>query len=202
MSLGMNKWIIRSLLLGLLLASVAIRASSRNYDGARVSINEAILHLMASQGFSYAGTTSFGGGALYSMVFDTPYCSRPLQIAPTYRTFQANALFDNIGAPGDARGFAYLGVVSRRPDRRDIFFEHVKQRGLELFGMTPYQIDSMMVMISEPQGCDIASRIDWKMLWERDHRSRSDTLTMHRTSADCTTDRRSDAPKNQRLIVF
>jgi hypothetical protein len=137
-----------------------------------VDINDAILHLMASRGFSYAGTTTFEEGALNSMAFDSPFCRRPLQIVPTERTFEANALFDNVGASGDARIFAYLGVVSRWANRRDLFFEHFEQRALELVSMSPYQIDSKMVMISEPEGCDIASRIDWTMLWKRDYRSR------------------------------
>jgi hypothetical protein len=169
----MNRWIIRCLLLGLFFASVTIRATSGNQDGAGVDINEAILHLMASRGFSYTGTTTIEDGALNSMAFDTPFCRRPLQIVPTDRTFEANALFDKIGASGDARIFAYLGVISRRADRRDMLFEHFKQRVLELIGMTPYQLDSKMVMISEPEGCDIASGIDWKLLWQRDYRSRA-----------------------------
>lgn len=168
----MNKWIIRSLLAGLLVASVIIRATSGNYDGAGVNIHEAILHLMTGRGFSYIGTTSIEDDALNSMVFDTPYCRRPLQIVPTDRTFEAYPFFDQIGAPGDTRIFTYLGVVSRRADRREMFFEHFKQRALELVGMTPYQLDSKMVMISEPEGCDIASRIDWEKLWKRSYRSR------------------------------
>jgi hypothetical protein len=172
MTPGMNNWIVRGLLLGLLLSSITIRATSGNDAGASVSISEAILHLMASRGFSYRGTTNIESGALVSMVFDTPHCSRPLQVVPTLRNFQANAFFDQIGAPGDARSFAYLDQVSRQADSRGMFFDYVKQRALELVGMTSYQPDSAMVMISEPEGCDIASGIDWTMLWKKDFRSR------------------------------
>jgi hypothetical protein len=106
------------------------------------------------------------------MAFDSPRCGRPLQVAPTARTFEAYTLFDQIGAPGDARSFAYLDRVTRQADSRGMFFEHVKQRALELAGMMSFQPDGLMVMISEPEGCDIASSIDWTMLWRKDFRSR------------------------------
>ena len=172
MTPGMNNWIVRGLLLGLLLSSITIRATLGNDAGMTVPVNEVVLHLMASRGFSYRGTTNIENDALVSMVFDTPYCSRPLQVVPTARTLQAYTFFDQIGAPGDARSFAYLGQVSRQADSRGMFFEHVKQRALELVGMMSYQPDGIMVMISEPEGCDIASRIDWTMLWKKDFRSR------------------------------
>jgi hypothetical protein len=159
-------------MLGLLLSSIAVRTTVGNAAGASVPIGEAILGLMAARGFSYAGSSVVDGDALVSMAFATPSCDRPLQIAPTLRNFQAKALFGQVGASSDARSFAYLGRVSRRQESRGMFFEHLKQRALELVGMTPYELDSMMVMISEPEGCDIASRIDWSSLWKKDFRSR------------------------------
>jgi hypothetical protein len=168
----MNNWIARGLLLGLLLSSAIIKGTSGNDPGASVPIKEAVLHLMGSRGFSYRGTTSIENDALNSMVFDTPYCNRPLQVVPTFINFQAYTFFDQIGAPGDARSFAYLDQVSRQVDSRGMFFEHVKQRALKLVGMMSYQPDGTMVMISEPEGCDITSRIDWTMLWKKDFRSR------------------------------
>jgi hypothetical protein len=172
MAPGMNNWIVRTLLLGLLLCSGVVRATVANDAGATVPLKEAILGLMARRGLSFAGGSSIEGGTLVSMAFATPSCNRPLVVTPTSRTFQAKALFEQIGAPGDARSFAYLGRVSRRQDSRDMFFEHLKQRALELLGMTSYEPDSIMVMISEPEGCDLASRIDWTMLWKKDFRSR------------------------------
>jgi hypothetical protein len=168
----MNKWIIRSLLLVSLLASVTIRATLGNYARSSVNINDAVLHLMAIHGFSYDGTTRIEGGALNAMLFHSPSCGRPIQIVPTSSYFEGRSLFDHIGASGDGQKFAYLSQVWRREDRLGIFFEHVKHRTLELIGITPYQPDHTMVMISEPKGCDIASRIDWSILWEMDYRSR------------------------------
>jgi hypothetical protein len=172
MTRGANNWIVRGLLLGLLLSSITVRATMGNDAGASATIDEAILRLMASQGLSYRGTNNIANGALVSMVFDAPHCSRPLQIVPTARTMEAYTFFDQIGAPGDARSFAYLDRVWRQADSRGMFFEQVKQRALELIGKMSYQPDGLMAMISEPEGCDIASRIDWTMLWKRDFRSR------------------------------
>jgi hypothetical protein len=168
----MNNWIVRGLLLGLLLCSVAIKATSGSDAGESVTINQAVLHLMASRGFSFRETIDTDGELLKGMVFDTPTCGRPLQIAPTYHNYQAKTLFDHIGAAGDARIFAYLGLVSREKDSLGMFLEHVKQHALKLVGLTAYQIDGVMVMITEPAGCDIATRIDWTMLWKKDFRSR------------------------------
>lgn len=168
----MNKLIPRGILLGLLLSSASIRATTGNNLRASVPIREAILQLLANHGYSYRGSMNIEEDALTSMIFDTPSCGRPLQVAATVRTFQAKPFFDQIGAAGDVRIFAYLGQVSRRADSRSLFFEHLKQRLLEVVNMTSYEPDSMMVMISEPKGCDIASKVDWTMLWKKEFRER------------------------------
>jgi hypothetical protein len=168
----MNNWIIRGLLLALLLGSVAIKVVLENDGGENVRLDDAVMKFMAGRGFSYTGTIDADGELLKPMVFGTPYCGRPLQVAPTSRTFQAKALFDHIGSAGDARFFAYLGLITRAEDSRGMFIEHLEQRALELFGLSSYELDSMMVVISEPAGCDIASRIDWSTLWKKDFRSR------------------------------
>ncbi len=168
----MNNWLVRGLLLALLLCSAAIKATSQNDGGENVHIDEAIMNFMASRGFSFKRTIDFDGELLNPMVFDTPSCGRPIQVAPTSRNFQAKTLFDHVGAAGDARFFAYLGLITQRDDSRGMFIEHLKQRALELLGLSSYELDSMMVVISEPAGCDIASRINWSTLWKKDFRSR------------------------------
>ncbi len=69
-----------------------------------------------------------------------------------------------------------------------MFIEHLKQRALELLGLSSYELDSMMVVISEPAGCDIASRIDWSTLWKKDFRSHivNDKLAAGREAATAT----------------
>ncbi len=168
----MNNWLVRGLLLALLLCSAAIKATSQNDGGENVHIDEAVMNFMSSRGFSFKRTIDIDGELLNPMVFDTPSCGRPIQVAPTSRNFQAKTLFDHVGAAGDARFFAYLGRITQRDDSRGMFIEHLKQRALELLGLSSYELDSMMVVISEPAGCDIALRIDWSTLWKKDFRSR------------------------------
>jgi hypothetical protein len=167
----MNNWLVRGLLVALLLCSAAIKATSQNDGGKNVRIEEAVMNFMASRGFSFNRTIDVDGELLNAMVFDTPSCGRPLQVAATSRNFQARTLFDHVGAADDARFFAYLGLITQRDDSRGMFIEHLKQRALELLGLSSYELDSMMVVISEPAGCDIASRIDWSTLWKKDFRS-------------------------------
>jgi hypothetical protein len=167
----MNNWLVRGLLLALLLCSAAIKATSQNDGGENVRLDEAVMNLMANRGFSFKGTIDTDGELLKPMVFDTPSCGRPIQVASTSRNFQAKTLFDHVGAAGDARFFAYLGLITQREESRGMFIEHLKQRALELLGLSSYELDSMMVVISEPAGCDIASRIDWSTLWKKDFRS-------------------------------
>jgi hypothetical protein len=168
----MNNWIVRGLLLALLLGSVAIKVVWENDGGQDVRLEEAIMKFMASRGFSFKGTIDADGELLKPMVFGAPSCGRPLQVAPTSRTFQARALFDHLGSAGDARFFAYLGLITQREDGRGMFIEHLKQRALELLGLSSYELDSTMVVISEPAGCGINSRLDWSTLWKKDFRSR------------------------------
>ncbi|HEY8136681.1 MAG TPA: hypothetical protein VIF61_02495 [Methylocystis sp.] len=167
----MNNWLVRGLLLALLLCSAATKATSQNDVGGNVHIEEAVRNFMISRGFSFKRTIDVDGELLTPMVFDAPSCGRPLQVAPTSRNFQARTLFDHVGAAGDARFFAYLGLITQREESRGMFIEHLKQRALELLGLSSYELDSMMVVISEPAGCDIASRIDWSTLWKKDFRS-------------------------------
>ena len=156
--------------------------------GEDVHIDDALMNFMASRGFSFKGTIDSDGELLKPMVFDTPSCGRPLQVAPTFRNFQAKALFDHVGAVGDARYFAYLGLITQREDSRGMFIEHLEQRALELLGLSSYELDSMMVVISEPAGCDIASRMDWSTLWKKDFRSHiaKDKLAAIREDATAT----------------
>lgn len=167
----MNSWLVRGLLLALLLCSAATKATSRNDVEGDVHIDEAVRNFMPSRGFSFKRTIEVDGELLSLMVFDTPSCARPIQVAPTSRNFQAKALFDHVGDAGDARFFAYLGLITQRDDGRDMFIEHLKQRALELLGLSSYDLDSTMVVISEPAGCDIVSRVDWSTLWKKDFRS-------------------------------
>jgi hypothetical protein len=167
----MSNWLVRGLLLALLLCSAAIKATSQNDVGGNVHIDEAVMNFMANRGFSFKRTIDIDGELLDPMAFETPSCGRPLQVAPTSRNFQAKPLFDHVGAAGDARFFAYLGLITQRDDSRGMFIEHLKQRALELLGLSSYELDSMMVVISEPAGCDIASRIDWSTVWRKDFRS-------------------------------
>ena len=184
----MNNWLVRGLLLALLLCSIAIKATSQNDGGEIAHLDDAVMNFMASQGFSFKGTSDADGELLKPMVFDTPSCGHPLQVAPTSRNFQAKTLFDHVGAAGDARYFAYLGLITQREDSRAMFIEHLKQRALELLGLSSYELDSMMVVISEPAGCDIASRIDWSTLWKKDFRSHivNDKLAAGREAATAT----------------
>jgi hypothetical protein len=175
-------------LLALLLCSAAIKATSQNDVGENVHIDEAVMNFMTSRGFSFKRTINVDGELLNPMVFDAPTCDRPLQVSPTSRNFQAKTLFDHIGAAGDARFFAYLGLITQREESRGMFIEHLKERALELLGLSLYELDSMMVVISEPAGCDIASRIDWSMLWKKDFRSHiaKDKLAASREDATAT----------------
>jgi hypothetical protein len=109
----MNNWLVRGLLLALLLCSIAIKATSQNDGGEIAHLDDAVMNFMASQGFSFKGTIDADGELLKPMVFDTPSCGHPLQVAPTSRNFQAKALFDHVGAAGDARFFAYLGLITQ-----------------------------------------------------------------------------------------
>jgi|GEM_PF-1971845 hypothetical protein len=168
----MNSWIVRGLLLALLLGSVSIKLVLENDGGENVGLDAAVMHFMANRGFSFVEAIDADGELLKPMVFATPSCGRPLQVALTSRNFQAKALFDHLGAAGDAQFFAYLGLITRAEDSRGMFIEHLKQRALELMGLSSYELDSMMIVISEPAGCDIASRIDWSTLWKKDFRSR------------------------------
>jgi hypothetical protein len=167
----MNNWLVRGLLLALLLCAAATKATSQNDVGESVHIDEAVMNFMAGRGFFFKRTINTDGELLIPMVFDTPSCGRPIQVAPTSRNFQAKPLFDHVGVAGDARFFAYLGLITQREDGRSMFIDHLKQRALELLGLSSYELDSMMVVISEPAGCDIASRVDWSTLWKKDFRS-------------------------------
>ena len=184
----MNNWLVRGLLLALLLCSAAVKATSQNDGAESVHIDEAVMRFMTSRGFSFNQTLDINGELFSSMAFDTPSCGRPILVAPTSRNFQARILFDHVGAAGDIQFFAYLGLITQREDGRDMFIEHLEQRALELLGLSSYELDSMMVAISEPAGCDIASGIDWSTLWKKDFRAHiaKDKLAASREDATAT----------------
>jgi hypothetical protein len=160
------------MLFALLSCSVAIKATWGSDGGENAPIEDAVVDFMTSRGFSFKGVVDADGELLKPMVFASPSCGPTLKVTPTSRNFQAKALLDHVGGAGDQRYFAYLGLITQWDGSRDMFFEHVKQRALEFLGLSPYDLDSAMVMINEPAGCDIVARIDWSTLWKKDFRAR------------------------------
>jgi hypothetical protein len=154
----------------LLVASVATRESTGAAPEGGADIKTTTIHLLTHQGMQYRETRSFFDGSLESMLFDLPSCDEPLQVIPTPRTFEAMPLFDQVGAPGDKRRFAYLSQMSEEGGRLWAFLEHVKHRSLELIAMTHYRPDGLMLMISEPRGCKSAPNIDWSLIWKTEYR--------------------------------
>jgi hypothetical protein len=167
-----SKWIVRAGFAALLLSSVTIKLLLGSEARPKASLEDALLNLLASRGFAYTGSTSIEHGALISMGFTAPGCDRPLHIVNTYRTFQAMALFNAVGQVGDDRIFVYLDAVLHKADRQAMFVEHAKKRALQVLGLTSYVADSHMLMISEPEGCNVVSQIGWASLWKREFRSR------------------------------
>ena len=125
------------------------------------------MNFMASRGFSFKRTIDIDGELLNPMAFDTPSCGRPIYLLPLPAISKRKRFSIMLARAGDARFFAYLGLITQRGHSRSMFIEHLKQRALELLGLSSYELDSMMVVISEPAGCDIASRIDWSTLWKK-----------------------------------
>ena len=166
----MNRWVVRGLLLVLLLASVELGEFLRPRAERGVDIETAVRHLLTRYGMSYRETRGLPGEALKSMVFDEPSCDEPLLVVPSPRTFDARALFDRVGAPGDVHFFAYLSQLSEQGDRLWFFLEHLKHSVLGLFAMTPYWPDGMMLMITEPRGCKSLPRAAWSVVWKTDYR--------------------------------
>ena len=166
----MNKWIIRGLLLALLLASVNLGEFVRTRAGRGADIDSAVKHLLTHSGMSYRETRGLPGEALKSMVFDGPSCHEPLLVVASPRRFDGSALFDRVGAPGDVHFFAYLSRVSEEGARLSFFVEHLKHSALALLGMTSYQPDGMMLLITGPRGCSNVPRTEWSLVWKTDYR--------------------------------
>ena len=119
---------------------------------------------------SYRETRGLPGDALKSMVFDGPSCHEPLLVVASPRRFDGSALFDRVGAPGDVHFFAYLSRVSEEGARLSFFVEHLKHSALALLGMTSYQPDGMMLLITGPRGCLNVPRTEWSLVWKTDYR--------------------------------
>ena len=166
----MNKWVIRSLLLVLLVASVNLRAFVRTAHEPGADTETAVKELLAGYGFSYRETRSFPDGVLKSLVFDAPSCGDPIQVAVSPRTADASTDYNRLGAPGDVRLFAYLSKISEQEARFSFFVEHLKHSALGLIAMTPYRPDGMMLTISEPRGCKNLPPVPWSRVWEADYR--------------------------------
>lgn len=167
----MNRWAIRGLLFVLLIVLPALL----NFSGvlptptAGTDIDATVTHLLASRGMPYRGARSFSGGSLKSLRFELASCAEPLQVIPTARGFEARALFDKVGRPGDVRFFAYLGKVSNEASDSWTFREHLKHRLLESLWLSPYQIDGLMLLINTPKDCDLP-RLDWSLVWNKAYR--------------------------------
>jgi hypothetical protein len=166
----MNRWVIRALLFVLLLASVDPSGILRSRAERGANIETTVRSLLARNGMTYRETRT--DGVLKSMLFDWPSCGEPLQVVPSPRTFDSNTLLNAVGAPGDVHYFAYLSRASEHETRFSFFIEHLKHSALGLIAMTPYQADGMMLMISEPSGCNTMPRVDWSLVWKTDYRLR------------------------------
>jgi hypothetical protein len=166
----MSRWVVRSLLLVLLLTSVAFRETFRSDAEVGVDIEEAVRQMLTHHGMSYRQTKNISDGLLEAMIFDVPSCGEPIQVIPTFRMLGTSALFDRVGRSGDARFFAFLSLFSEQYDRFRFTMEHVKYHFLDLFGVTPYQLDAKMLIIIAPRNCADVAILDWSLVWKTDYR--------------------------------
>lgn len=157
-----------------LAASIAIRFEmnrSREADAAEFDAPAAVSDVVRASGFAVLENPFkpplLGAIAVY---FQRPGCGRASVILPYPLNAESLPLLSRLAGADFKLRFFYLGKSWSEQNRLGMYLEWFKYTVLGLFGASPYIAVKKALVLAEPPDCTSAAAIDWRAVWNRQHR--------------------------------
>lgn len=172
----MNKTLIRSVCLLVLLASVVVRFQAnkaRLEMTADFDVVAAVTDVIRQNGYALRENPikppSLLAGVIY---FQRPECDQASLVLPHFINEETQTLLTRVEKPGSNRHFYYLDGSWNEQARVAMFLAWARFAVLDIFGASHYIPVKKAIVLAEAPGCNPATPIDWRPVWEK-HRQRS-----------------------------
>jgi hypothetical protein len=165
----MRAWPLHTVFATILIGSLAAKEFGADPPVGTADFEPNVIHVARAQGLAFRGYTTLTGTGVRAMAFEAPDCSRPVTVVVTYEDLAQGTILDLGGEEGDVRRYVYVDRSWERPDRLALYVQRMKYAFLKTFRLTPYDPVPRILLVDAPPGCQIADRIDWRNVWNRDY---------------------------------
>jgi hypothetical protein len=167
----MNKTVIRSLCLLVLVASIAVRfqanrareAMTDNFD-----VAAAVTEVIRQHGYALRDNPVRPPGMLSHIIyFQRPECAEVSLVLPHFINEETQSLLMRTASADAARQFFYLDGSWNDQARVAMFLSWVKYAVLDVFGLSRYIPVKQAIVVAEARDCHPVAEIDWRPVWEK-----------------------------------
>jgi hypothetical protein len=168
-------WLLHGLFAIILLGSLAARERAGDVPLESGNLEAAVIRVARSHGLTFREAATVTDARLRALAFDASGCARPVLAVFLAVTLQEEAAVRSVRGPGDVLRYVYLDGTWETPDRLGIFIQRVKHEALAGFGLTQYVPSRSVLLVESPPGCQVADAVDWRVVWDRDYLTDSQT---------------------------
>jgi hypothetical protein len=172
----MNKTVLRSLCLLVLLASIAVRFQTnrgREAMAADFDVGAAVTEVIRQHGYVVRENPVKPPKVLSSVIyFQRPGCDQASLVLPYFINAETLPLLTRVSRPDFDHHYFYLDGSWNEEARVPMFFEWAKYAVLDIFGASQYIPVRKAIVLAEAADCRPAVPIDWRPVWNKD-RSRN-----------------------------
>jgi hypothetical protein len=167
----MNKAVVRSLCVLLLLASVAVRFQANRTREAMMAdfdVGAAISDVIRARGYVLRENPVKPKLMLSRVVyFQTPECDQVSLVLPHFINEETLPLLMRVAKPEFDHEFYYMDKSWKEQDRVSMFLEWAKYAVLDIFGASRYVPVKIAIVLAESPDCRPAVPIDWRPIWDK-----------------------------------
>jgi hypothetical protein len=168
----MNKAVLRSLCLLVLLASIAVRFQANRAREAMMTdfdVGAAVTDVIRQHGFALRENPVKPPKVLSSVIyFQRPECDQASLVLPYFINAETLPLLMRLSGPNFDHHFFYLDGSWNDQARVSMFFEWVKYAVLDIFDASQYIPVKKAIVLAEASDCHPAAPIDWRPVWNKD----------------------------------
>lgn len=153
----MSPLLWRCVFVGLFLVVVASRiqtSSAASPNGLAV-----VAGLLEQQGLSPARDRS-------TVVFSAPGCDRPIRVQALSMSLEEAPLYEASVGPHDVGRYIYLGDIRPNAEPASLRASWLKSQVFSLLGLSRHRLLRMVLFATEPAGCDVIARLNWRPVWD------------------------------------
>ena len=168
----MNKVLIRSLCVLVLVSSIAVRVQANQIRSAMLAdfdISAAVAAVVRENGYALRENPvkppKLLGEAVY---FQRPECDQPSFALPFLLNAETMPMLTRLNRPDYGRRYFYMDRSWDEQNRVAMVLQWMKYNVLDLFGASPYVPYKKALLLAEPPGCSSAAAIDWRPVWDKE----------------------------------